>query len=210
LVNTNTLKISPKKLTATLTGKTGNTYAFTKAYDGTDSVTKNLVLGTTYTFGDQVISGDTVSIDAAKAVGAYAGKNVGDDKTISYNGITLTGADAGNYTIDGTLSGNVGQITKKNITASLNALNGTYVFTKTYDGGTDVKQALGTNYSFATGDIEKGDKVSLTAGVGAYTDKNVGDTKEITFGNLVLGGDAAGNYNLTTDEPYWQRRPDYD
>lgn len=75
----------------------------TKAYDGTDSVTKNLVLGTTYTFGDQVISGDTVSIDAAKAVGAYAGKNVGDDKTISYNGITLTGADAGNYTIDGSL-----------------------------------------------------------------------------------------------------------
>jgi filamentous hemagglutinin family protein len=196
LVNTNTLKISPKKLTATLTGKTGNTYAFTKAYDGTDSVTKNLVLGTTYTFGDQVISGDTVSIDAAKAVGAYAGKNVGDDKTISYNGITLTGADAGNYTIDGTLSGNVGQITKKDITASL---NGSYVFTKTYDGNTDVKQALGNNYSFATGDVEKGDKVSLTAGVGAYTDKNVGDTKEITFGNLVLGGDAAGNYNLTTE-----------
>jgi|GEM_PF-161922 len=197
LVNTNTLTITPVTLTATLTGKTGNTYAFTKDYDGTDSVTKNLVLGTTYTFGDQVISGDTVSIDAAKAVGAYAGKNVGYDKTISYTGITLTGADAGNYTIADTLSGNVGQITKKDIKASL---NDSYVFTKIYDGNTDVKQALGNNYSFATGDIESVDagKVSLTAGTSAYTDKNAGNTKEVTFGKLVLGGDEAKNYNLKT------------
>ena len=288
-----TLTITPLALQATLTGKTGNTYVFTKTYDGTNSVTKDLVLGTTYTF-DNAVSGDTVSI-AANSSGIYANKNVGDDKTITFTGITLTGADAGNYTIATTLSGNVGQITKKNITASLNAvsggtyvftreyngqknvtqaldnnysfaagaiesedtvsltagtsaytdknvgdtkeitfgglaldgedkgnynltttsltgnvgqitkknitvsLNGSYVFTKTYDGGTDVKQALGTNYSFATGDIEKGDTVSLTAGTSAYTDKNVGDTKEITFGNLVLGDAAAGNYNLTTE-----------
>jgi len=205
LVNTNTLTINPKNLTATLTGKTGDTYAFTKTYDGKNSVTKELVLGTTYTFGaDQIISGDTVRI-ADNDTGVYAdnnvgdGKNAGDDKAITFNSITLTGADAGNYTIAGTLSGNVGQITKKNITASLNALSDVYVFTKTYDGGTDVKQALGTNYSFATGDIEKGDTVSLTAGTSAYTDKNVGDTKEITFGNLVLGDAAAGNYNLTTE-----------
>ena len=198
LVNTNTLTITPKTLTATLTGKTGDTYVFTKTYDGTQSATKELALGTTYTF-DNAVSGDTVSI-AANSSGIYANKNVGDDKTITFTGITLTGADAGNYTIADTLSGNVGQITKKNITASLNAVNGSYVFTKTYDGGKDVKQALGNNYSFATGDIESVDagKVSLTAGTGAYTDKNAGDTKKVTFGGLVLGGDEAGNYNLTT------------
>ena len=196
LVNTNTLTISPKKLTASLTGKTGDTYVFTRAYDGGTTVEQELADRYTFTEGG-VISGDAVSI-AANSIGTYNDKNAANDMDVTFSGIALTGADAGNYTIDSTLTGKVGQITKKDITASLNALNGSYVFTREYDGTKTVTQALGDHYSFAANDVVSGDTVSLTAGTGAYTDKNVGNTKEITFGSLVLGGTDAGNYKLTT------------
>jgi len=196
LVNANTLTITPVTLTATLTGKTGNTYAFTKTYDGTNSVTKNLVLGTTYTFGaDQVISGDTVSI-AANSSGIYADKDVADGKTISYTGITLTGADASNYKIASTLSGDVGQITKKDLTvALLDAQN----ISKVYDGTTTVTAALVKDQNYSLPDLVSGDAVTLTAS-GTYDNKNAGTGKQVSFTNLGLTGTDAGNYNLKTKE----------
>ena len=193
-VNTSTLTISPKTLTATLTGKNGTTYTFTKAYDGTTSMTQ--ALGNNYIFaaGD-VISGDVVSI-AANNNGVYTdNKNVANDKAIKFTGITLTGADAGNYTIAGTLSGNVGQITKKDITA---ALTGTNSISKEYDGNTNVTTALtkGTNYNFVG--LVDNDDLKLT-GTGKYTDKKAGNDKTVVFSELGLTGADAGNYNLTSE-----------
>ena len=193
LVNTNTLTINPKNLTATLTGKTGDTYAFTKIYDGKNSVTKELVLGTTYTFGaDQIISGDTVRI-ADNDTGVYAdnnvgdGKNAGDDKAITFNSITLTGADAGNYELLNIEMGITGAgITPKTLTGSLAS---GYSFDKVYDGTTTA--SLGNGYTLSG--VAAGDKVPLTAAKGFYDSSAIGD-RTVTFSGFSINN---GNYLLS-------------
>ena len=192
LVNDNNFVINPITLTATINAPAST---FTKEYDGNTSVRQDL--GSYYTLDtSSVISGDVIEgLDTTKASGVYDTKNVGDNKTINFSSITLTGADAGNYTIASTLSGNVGQITQKNITA---ALTGTNSITKVYDGDNKVTAALtrGTNYQF-TGMVDK-DDLKLT-GTGKYNDKNAGNGKAVSFTGLGLTGDDAGNYNLTTE-----------
>jgi hypothetical protein len=191
-------QITKKPITATLNDPNG-TYVFTKTYDGKDTVSQ--ALGTNYAFGStDIVSGDTVSIDTNTSGVYTAGKTAGNDKNISFSGITLTGADAANYSIGTTLSGKVGQITKKPITATLNNPNGTYVFTKDYDGKDTVTQALGTNYAFGSEDIVGKDEVSIdTNNSGVYTaDKNVGNDKNISFSGITLTGADAANYSIGT------------
>jgi len=184
-------KITPKTLTATLTGDN----AFTKVYDGTTVVSQALTKGTNYTLDGIVADSDKVSLTAGS--GAYNDKNVGDSKTITFSGLSLTGTGAGNYTIASALSGNVGQITKKSLVAEMN--NGAS-FTKVYDGTTAVNTALvlDSNYAFAEGDVVTGDAVSIDAAkaVGAYDSKDVGSNKQVNFTNLALTGADAGNYEL--------------
>lgn len=184
------LTITPKTLTATLTGDN----VFTKVYDGTTAVSQALTLGTNYTLDGIVADSDKVNLSGS---GAYNDKNAGDNKTVTFSGLTLTGTGAGNYTIASTLSGAVGRITKKSLVAEMN--NGAS-FTKVYDGTTAVNTALvlDGNYAFAEGDVVTGDIVSIDAAkaVGTYADKNAGSNKAVNFTNLTLTGTDAGNYEL--------------
>ncbi len=77
--------------TLTVNGITANN----KIYDGTTAATLNT--------GNAVLSGvsgsDKVALVAGSATGSFADKNAGSGKTVTVSGLTLSGADAGNYTL---------------------------------------------------------------------------------------------------------------
>ena len=113
--------IDPAPLTASITGTA------TKPYDGTTDVASDQ-LSITLT---GVVGGDTVT---ATATGyAYDNANAGENKTITASGITLTGADAGNYELSSTTATTTGTITKSQPTITF---AGGYNPSKDYDGQT--------------------------------------------------------------------------
>ncbi|QIK38534.1 filamentous hemagglutinin N-terminal domain-containing protein [Caldichromatium japonicum] len=162
--------ITPKALS--LSGLTAND----KTYDGTTAAT----LGSLGTLSG-VVAGDNVSV-AGTASASFADKHVGAGKTVTISGLSLTGTDAGNYTL-GSGATTTASITPKALTAIYTAAN------KVYDGGTSA------TVSAASGDIITGDVVSITAN-GAFADKNVGNGKTVNITGGALSGTDAGNYAL--------------
>jgi len=81
-----TLAVNPKAVT--ITGLS----AANKQYDGTTTAT---VTGTATISGK--ISTDTVTVNAGTA--AFVDATVGNNKTVTFSGYSLTDADAGNYTL---------------------------------------------------------------------------------------------------------------
>lgn len=79
---TSGLQIDPKALSGVLT-------ANGKIYDGTNAATGSIAL-------TGVVPGDAVS---AAGTYAFADRNAGTGKTVTASGVTLSGADAGNYTV---------------------------------------------------------------------------------------------------------------
>lgn len=160
---TGTLRIDPRTITATLA-------ANGKVYDGTTAATGTLSLG-------GVIAGDDVGVAGSLA---FADKNAGTGKTVTASGITLNGADAGNYTVNFTAT-NLADILARAITATLTA-NG-----KTYDGTTAATGAL------SLGGVLAGDDVGATAAL-AFGERNAGTGKVVTANGITLSGADAGNY----------------
>ena len=161
-----------------------------KEYDGTTGVPAGHGLSITL---KDVIDGESVSATAVSYV--YGDANVGQNKTITATGITLTGADAGNYVLSTTTaSGSVGTITKKTLTPSISG-----TVTKVYDGTKAAPEGL----SIALEGVVSGDDVTATATC-SFEDANVGNGKAITASNITLTGDDAGKYVLrdTTAETY--------
>ncbi|HAV35099.1 MAG TPA: hypothetical protein DCX52_01870, partial [Massilia sp.] len=149
--------------------------AESRTYDGGTST--NVVLG------DDRVTGDALSLAAAGA--NFANKNVGSGKTVTVNGITLSGTHAANYTLASTTVTTTADITKRTLTANASGLN------KTYDGGTAANVVLGDNRV-------AGDLLSLTADGASFENKNAGVGKEVTVTGIALGGDDAGNYELAS------------
>ena len=177
---THTFTIIPKTLTATLTGNN----VFTKVYDGTTTVSQTLTQGTNYTLDGIIADSDKVSLLGS---GTYADKNAGDNKTVTFSDLTLSGMGAGNYNLTTTsLSSNAGQITKRTITGSLASV---YSFDKFYDGTTTA--SLGNGYTL--NGIAAGDTVPLTAAKGFYDSSAIGD-RTVTFSGFSIND---GNYLLS-------------
>ncbi|MEJ2201106.1 MAG: MBG domain-containing protein, partial [Desulfuromonadaceae bacterium] len=142
---------------------------------------------------------DTVALDVSAAAGAFADKNVGIGKAVTVSGLTLTGADAGNYTVSDA-SGATANITAKAITAS-----GITAANKVYDA--TVTATLNTGSATLTGgaaadDDDRyytGDTVALdvSAAAGAFADKKIGIGKAVTVSGLTLTGADAGNYTVS-------------
>ena len=116
-----TADITPASLTITATGTN-------KVYDGLTSAT--------VTLGDNRISGDTLSLSYTTA--AFLDKNVANGKTVNVSGISLTGADSGNYTYNITAS-TTADITPASLTITATGIN------KVYDRTTDATVTLGDN-----------------------------------------------------------------
>ena len=89
LVTSTAGAISAKTLTVT------GIVAASKSYDGTTTAT----LDTSNARLTGVISLDDVALDVSHAIGTFADKNVGTDKTVTIAGLALTGASAGNYVL---------------------------------------------------------------------------------------------------------------
>lgn len=183
-------EVSPLKLTADITRKTvtvpeGIT-AKDKTYDGFKTAELNC--------SGAVISGkeegDKLSVSGT---GEFADKTAAEDKTVTISGLTLTGADAGNYSIadSGNQTETTASISKKPLT-----ITGVTASDKTYDGGTAATvDTSNVNFSGGvTGDVFALDAASAS---GSFADKNVGTGKSVTVTFALTGADA-GNYTAVT------------
>lgn len=164
--------ITPKQLTV------GSATVADKVYDGstTASVTAVALTG--------VVEGDDVGTSAS---GSFDTRNVGTGKTVTVTGVTLTGGDAGNYTLSTTLSTGQADISRKTLTVS-----STTVANKTFDG-TRSAQVTGIGLD---GVIE-GDTVQA-GGQGEFADLTVGRDKLVLVSSINLSGVDANNYALAS------------
>jgi filamentous hemagglutinin family protein len=150
-----------------------------KTYDGTTAAT----LG-----GSATVNGygsDAITVQGTGAA-VFANKNAGTGKAVTVTGLTLAGADAGNYNL----------VQPTSLTATINkaslAIGGLSASDKVYDasvaatlGGTATVTALGADVVGVSG-----------AGSAAFADKNVGAGKTVVVSGFTLTGADAGNYNL--------------
>ena len=117
---TTTANITPATLVVTVTGVT----ASNKVYDGTMTATIDASAAVLH----GVQQGDVVTLNSSAASGAFTGKNVGTGITVQVAGLTLAGANAGNYTL--TQPTTTANITAATISGNFTAAD------RVYDGGT--------------------------------------------------------------------------
>ena len=160
------ITVDPKTLTGTAT-------ATNKTYDGTADGSGTISL-------DGIVAGDTVGADGTFT---FSDANAGLGKTVTLTGVTLTGADAGNYTITIPAT-TLGDILQKALTGTATAT------TKTYDGS-----ANGSGTITLSG-VVAGDTVGA-GGTFTFSDANAGTGKTVTLSGVTLTGADAGNYTLT-------------
>jgi filamentous hemagglutinin family protein len=168
-----TADVTPAPITA-VTGISANN----KTYDGTVGATLNTGGAA---FAGQ-ISGDVLNV--ASANGAFTDKNVGTGKTVDITGITLGGADAGDYLLTSTSATATANITPRNITVTASGAD------KVYDGTTAATVTL------ASSGVLSGDTVSFTDTSAAFDTRNVGSAKTVTVSGIGTAGTDGGNYAI--------------
>jgi hypothetical protein len=159
--------ITPANLSVSATGAN-------KVYDGT---TRAAV-----TLSDDPLAGDVVNLSYATA--AFGNKNVGASKVVTVSGITETGVDAGDYTI------NTGATTTANITPAVLTVSAAGL-NKVYDATTGATVTL-------TDNGVAGDQLSLSFMNASFANKNVGNAKTISVGGIDVSGADAGDYTFNT------------
>jgi filamentous hemagglutinin family protein len=161
-----TASITPRSLTVSASG-------INKVYDGTTTATVNLT--------NNAIAGDAVTVTSTNA---FLDKNTGTGKYISVSEITIGGADAEDYTANGTAAAFA------NITPATLTINATGV-NKVYD---TTKAAAVT----LTDNPIAGDIVTLSYASAAFGDKNVGTNKGIAVNGISASGVDAGDYTISS------------
>lgn len=126
-----------------------------KVYDGTTSAVVALA--------DDRIAGDMLSVSSTSS--AFASKDVGT-RAVAVAGLTLSGADSGNYTLASSSAAGAAKITAKALTASL-----TGATSKTYDG--TVAAAIAAA-SVAVGGFVSGESASSGALAGSFDSADAG------------------------------------
>jgi len=108
--------ITARPLTVTYTG-------LDKVYDGNTSTSVNL--------SDNRVSGDVLVINRSAA---FADKNAGAGKTVNVNGVSLSGTDAGNYTV-ATTGTAIANITRLNSVTWVGGATGNWFDPANWAGG---------------------------------------------------------------------------
>jgi filamentous hemagglutinin family protein len=183
------VNVTPYPLTVYLSFRN----ASSRVYDGTTNAD---VYWPVYWYGNDDITVNATSIGFADKNVAYTQGGQVTSKTVTASGLSLSGADAANYTLQNTTSTTTGTITPKPLTVS-----GVTAANRVYDGTRDVQVTI-SGATVNTGDVIAGDQVAVsTPGTGTVTgqmaDKNVGNSKPVTVPNLTLTGTDAGNYTLS-------------
>jgi trimeric autotransporter adhesin len=204
-VSTGTLTVAAKALTMS-----GLSLAASKVYNGNASATVSgtpallsaEAVGSGTSIDGKRYTGDTVSINGT-AIGTYNSKDVPSASTVTFSGLSLTGADASNYSLT------MQSPAAATITAKALTMGGLTVPTsKVYDGttGSTVSgtatllsaEAVGTGTT-ADGKPYIGDTVAITGtAVGTYNSKDVASASSVTFSGLSLNNN---NYSLTIQSP---------
>jgi hypothetical protein len=135
-----------------------------------------------------VFSGDTVTLSTGSAVGTFATKDVGQNIAVSVSGLTIGGAQAGDYTL-------AQPGATANITPAALTVTGIFAYDKVYNGNTVATFNAG---SAALVGVYNGDTVTLdtSSAAGAFATKDVGQNIAVSVSGLALAGAQAGDYTL--------------
>jgi filamentous hemagglutinin family protein len=129
------------------------------------------------------LGSDSVAVTGS-ASASFADKNVGSAKSVAVGGLTLSGTDAGNYSVLQPSGLNA------DITPASLAINGLTANSKVYDATT-----LATLSGSANVTPLGSDSVSVSGTpTGTFSDKNVGTAKIVSISAFSLTGADAGNY----------------
>ncbi len=166
----------------TVSGLTVNSKTYDRTY-GASLATNGYALNT-------VISGDVVTLLTNGSTVNFASSNVANGISVTVSGLSLSGAQAGNYSLTQP-TGLTGNITALTLTIS-----GLTVNSKVYDGTTG--GSLNTN-GYVLNTVVAGDTVTLVTNGSTVTfaSPNVANGINVTVSGLSLGGAQAGNYSLT-------------
>lgn len=167
--NTNGV-IKAKDLTVSATG-------VDKPYDGT--------MAATVTLTDNRISGDVFTDIYTGAV--FSDSGVGDGKTVSVSGISISGTDAGNYNFTNTSAATTANITPATLTITANSTSKVYGVLATFGGSEFTHSAL-----FGSDDVTS---VTLTSAGMDATAPVLGSPYTIAASNAV--GTGLSNYTIT-------------
>jgi hypothetical protein len=181
LTATGNIGIITKKTLTSLTGITAESRYYNQLTGATLDTTAA-------SFGGK-IAGDTLTI--ATATGTFSDKNSASNKTVTISGLTLGGADAGNYDLPAGPFTTTASIWKLDITG----ITGITANDKVYDGNTTA--TLNTGTAGFTG-LLSGDTLSVGAATGNFVDKNAGTNKTVNITGLTISGLDAINYNLVS------------
>ena len=133
--------------------------ASSRPYDGTRAAS--------VTLSDDRVTDDVFTVSYVDAL--FSDKNAGTNKTVTVSGLSLSGADGGNYVLAATSATATADITPVTLTGHFTAAN------KFYDGGTAATIVTRTlTGTFGT------DDVSLVGGTATFSDKHAGVGKTVT------------------------------
>jgi filamentous hemagglutinin family protein len=175
-------KITPVTVTDSLTG------SVTKTYDGTTAAT---LTNANYSLSG-VIGDDGVTLNNPTA-GVYASATAGA-RAVTVSGLTLLNNAAGDYVLASTtLSGNVGLINAKQVTASFNG-----TVEKTYDGTTAATLTSGNTVLVGEIASDVANGALGVKGTAIYGTKNAGSGLLVSVTAASLTGADAVDYVLAS------------
>jgi hypothetical protein len=179
--STNNVTETVSPATLTVTGIT----AANKVYDTTTKATLNT--GSAALSG--LVAGDNVTLSTANAAGVFTSKDVGNAIPVTVSGLTISGSQAGNYTL-------TQPTVAANITPAPLTVTGVTAKDKVYDATT--KATLNTAGATLVG-VLPGDTVTLnpTGATGTFASKDVGNGITVTASGLGLSGPQGSDYVLT-------------
>ncbi|WP_315128708.1 YDG domain-containing protein [Comamonas antarctica] len=172
------LRIIPKEIS-----QVDGITAENRTYDGATGATLN----TQKSRFNGLIDGDMLTVSEASA--SFRDKNAGLAKDVDVTGITLGGADAGNYTLANTTATVKADISK----AEISSVSGITAQNRTYDG--TISAVLNTQDSAFNGMVV-GDELTVSKASASFRDKNAAIGKDVDITDIELGGADAGNYSL--------------
>ena len=193
--------VTVNKKALTVTGLTAQNKVYdattTAPLSGTAALLGAEALGSGSTSDGKPYTGDDVSVGGT-AAGTFSNKDVGTGKAVTVTGCTLSGAQAGNYTVTQP-TGLTANITPKALT-----ITGLSVVNKFYDGTTAVTlngaasllaaEGPGTGTT-SDGKPYTGDAVSVGGtATGEFADRNVGTDIAVNISGVSLSGAQSGNY----------------
>ena len=159
-----------------------------KTYDSTTAAT----IDASHAVLEGVLPGETVVLNTSNASGQFEDKNVNNAKPITVSGLTISGADAGNYVLP------LGITTSANIIQAYATVSGIIALDKPFDGLDNA--ALDTSHAVLSG-IFPGDDVQmvLTDAIGYFDNPFIGTSHTVTIYAVYLTGLDNANYFVLVD-----------